>query len=82
MSTSNNELEQVFQDETYQLTGVAVSKEGRLFTCYPLRPGPRKWGVVEISGQGSYRPYPNEDWNSWKKGDDGKQMGLCAGGLC
>jgi len=77
ISTSNNQLEQVFQDDTYQLTGVAVSKEGRLFTCYPLWPGPRKWGVVEITGPDTYKPYPNEDWNSWKKGDDGKNKWVC-----
>jgi hypothetical protein len=29
-------LEQVFTDSTYQLTGVAVSHEGRMFTNYPL----------------------------------------------
>jgi hypothetical protein len=27
---------------------VAVSKDGRLFTCYPLWPGPHKYDVVEI----------------------------------
>jgi len=30
------ELELQFSDNTYQLTGVAISKQGRLFTNYPL----------------------------------------------
>jgi sugar lactone lactonase YvrE len=77
MSTNKNQLEQVFSDDTYQLTGVAVSKDGRLFTCYPLWPGPRKWGVVEITGPDASRPYPNEEWNSWKEGDDGKNKWVC-----
>jgi len=75
--TSNNQLEQVFTDDTYQLTGVAVSKDGRLFTCYPLWPGPHKWGVVEIVGADACRPYPDEHWNSWKHGEDGKNKWVC-----
>ncbi|MFC5538508.1 hypothetical protein ACFPQ1_29640 [Rhodocytophaga aerolata] len=35
-SVSNTQLEQVFSDDTYQLTGMAVSKDGRVFTYYPL----------------------------------------------
>jgi sugar lactone lactonase YvrE len=77
ISTGNNQLEQVFQDDTYQLTGVAVSKDGRLFTCYPLWPGPHKWGVVEITGPATSRPYPDEQWNSWTEGDDGKNKWVC-----
>jgi sugar lactone lactonase YvrE len=75
--TSNNQLEQVFTDDTYQLTGVAVSKDGRLFTCYPLWPGPHKWGVVEIVGADACRPYPDEHWNSWKHGEDAKNKWVC-----
>ena len=76
-SIADQELEQVFSDDTYQLTGVAVSKDGRLFTCYPLWPGPHKWGVVEIVGPDACRPYPDEQWNSWKDGDDGKNKWVC-----
>lgn len=78
VTTLNNvELEHVFSDDTYQLTGVAVSKEGRVFTCYPLWPGPHKWGVVEIVGPDACTPYPDEEWNSWKQGDDGKNKWVC-----
>jgi len=71
------ELEHVFSDDTYQLTGVAVSKDGRVFTCYPLWPGPHKWGVVEVVGQKACMPYPDEQWNSWEHGDDGKNKWVC-----
>jgi len=77
MSTRNNQLELVFSDDTYQLTGVAVSKEGRVFTCYPLWPGPHKWGVVEIVGPDASRPYPDEQWNNWQEGEDGKNKWVC-----
>jgi sugar lactone lactonase YvrE len=77
MNTYINQLEQVFSDDTYQLTGVAVSKEGRLFTCYPLWPGPHKYDVVEILPDNQVKPYPNETMNSWKQGDDGKNKWVC-----
>jgi sugar lactone lactonase YvrE len=77
MSTRSNQLEQVFSDDTYQLTGVAVSKDGRLFTCYPLWPGPHKYDVVEIFTNNQVKPYPDEHWNSWKEGDDGKNKWVC-----
>jgi sugar lactone lactonase YvrE len=72
-----DQLEQVFLDDTYQLTGVAVSKDGRVFTCYPLWPGPHKYGVVEIFPNNEAKPYPNEAMNSWKEGDDGKEKWVC-----
>ncbi|WP_210464656.1 L-dopachrome tautomerase-related protein [Rufibacter roseolus] len=77
MSTNSEQLEHVFSDNTYQLTGVAVSKEGRVFTCYPLWPGPHKWDVVEITGPDTCRPYPDEQWNNWKEGEDGKNKWVC-----
>ncbi|MFC5538040.1 L-dopachrome tautomerase-related protein, partial [Rhodocytophaga aerolata] len=76
-NVSNTQLEQVFSDDTYQLTGMAVSKDGRVFTCYPLWPGPHKWGVVEIVGTNVCKPYPDEQWNSWKEGEEGKNKWVC-----
>ncbi|MHA4845071.1 hypothetical protein ACX0G7_12940 [Flavitalea antarctica] len=67
MSTNKNQLEQVFSDDTYQLTGVAVAKDGRVFTCYPLWPGPHKYDVVEILPDNKVKPYPDEQWNNWKE---------------
>lgn len=71
------QLELLFSDETYQLTGVAVSKKGRLFTNYPLWPGEHKYSVVEVTGNNQVKPYPNEKMNSWKDGDDGKDKWVC-----
>jgi sugar lactone lactonase YvrE len=76
-NVTNNQLEQVFSDDTYQLTGVAVSKDGRLFTCYPLWPGPHKYGVVEILPDNQVKPYPDEAMNSWQEGEDGKNKWVC-----
>lgn len=70
------ELELLFEDPQYQLTGVAISKNGRLFNTYPLWQGPHKYSLVEIV-DGEARPYPNEEMNSWKEGDDGRAKWVC-----
>lgn len=63
-------LEQVFADPKYQLTGVAVSAKGRLFTNYPVWSPAHRYCVVEVVA-GQARPYPDEAMNNWKPGDDG-----------
>ena len=64
-------VEQVFGDPQYQLTGVAVSATGRVFTNYPIWSPVHRWSVVEVLPGGEVRPYPDEAMNSWKPGDDG-----------
>jgi sugar lactone lactonase YvrE len=68
---ANPMLEQVFGDAKYQLTGVAISAKGRLFTNYPIWSPVHKYCVVEILTGGEAKPYPNEEMNSWKEGEDG-----------
>jgi len=58
-------LEQVYADSLYELTGVAVAKDGRLFTNYPLWPGAYKYAVAEIK-DGRAVPYPNAEMNACK----------------
>ncbi|HEX8461137.1 MAG TPA: L-dopachrome tautomerase-related protein, partial [Segetibacter sp.] len=77
MSQENSPLELLFADGTYQLTGVAVSKQRRLFTNYPLWPGPHKYSLVEIFATNEAKPFPNEEMNTWKDGDDGKNKWVC-----
>lgn len=82
-------LSAVFKDDTFQLTGVAISPQGRLFTNYPLWSGSYKYAVVEIGGeshdpkqQETHRvnkmPYPNVYMNSWQPGENGKDKWVCA----
>src|SRR3954454_11594841 len=72
MGKETSQLELQFYDDTYQLTGVAISKQGRLFTNYPLWPGPHKYALVEVLENNEVKPFPNEEMNTWKEGDDGK----------
>ena len=64
-------LEQMHGDNQYQLTGVAVSAKGRLFTNFPIWSPVHKYCVVEVTSKTESKPYPSEELNSWKPGDDG-----------
>ena len=72
ISTQNKaQLEEVFSDSTYQLTGVAVAKDNRVFVNYPYWLDNHSYSVVEVKN-GKPIPYPNAEWNSFKKGEDGQ----------
>jgi len=70
-------LKTVFSDNTYQLTGVAVSAKGRMFVNYPLWSKIYKYAVVEVMPNGAVKPYPNLAMNSWTNGKDGKNAWVC-----
>jgi sugar lactone lactonase YvrE len=80
-------LTTVFKDDTFQLTGVAISPQGRLFTNYPLWSAIYKYAVVEVNGETSdpkkenysmnKLPYPNLYMNSWQPGENGKDKWVC-----
>ena len=75
-STAVPQLEEVFGDTAYQLTGVAVAKDGRLFTNYPYWADKHGYSVVEVV-KGKPVPYPDTAWNSFQKGDDGQNKFVC-----
>jgi len=70
-------LEKVFEDSTYQLTGVAATADGRVFVNYPYWLDRHEYSVVEVGKDGKSKPYPDASWNSFKKGDDGKNKFVC-----
>src|SRR5690349_14646883 len=72
-----NGVQLVFADSSYELTGVAVSKNGRMFTNYPLWNRPHNYDVVEITGLTQSKPYPNGKWNSWQPGEAGFFKWVC-----
>jgi sugar lactone lactonase YvrE len=71
------ELEPVFADSTYQLTGVAAAADGRVFVNYPYWLDKHSNSVVEVGPDGKAKPYPDATWNSFKKGDDGTNKFVC-----
>ena len=71
------ELRVVFQDDSFQLTGVAVSKEGRIFTNYPLWSPTHGLSVVEVNGNKRKTPFPDSLSNSWQAPDSGMNKWVC-----
>lgn len=59
-----------------QVTGVAVSKNGRLFVNFPRWVDEPTPSVAEVGSDGSLTPYPDAAWNGWQKdkGDPKKQF--------
>jgi sugar lactone lactonase YvrE len=68
----------VFQDTDHQFTGIALSPSGRLFLVYPNWLEEHTNSLVEVMPDGKTKPYPDEKWNSWKKGEPGKDKFVCA----
>ncbi len=48
-------------------TGVTISKENRLFACYPrIVSDTVPYSVAEVSGANA-TPFPDATWNTWKR---------------
>ena len=63
-----------------QPTGIAVSREGRVFVTFPWwndRPSP---SVAEVMPDGTLKPYPSAYWNHWdgKSGPSALRGFVCA----
>ncbi|TWJ16556.1 L-dopachrome tautomerase-related protein [Geobacter argillaceus] len=54
-----------------QVTGIAVSEQGRIFVNFPRWDKDPLYSVAELLPDGSLRPYPDNDWNRWGKDEAG-----------
>lgn len=70
------QIEQVFSDSVYQLTGVAVPRNGRMFTNYTLLSDIYRWAVMQIKGSKQNAAYPDVAMNAWKAGGNRRHMRL------
>jgi hypothetical protein len=61
----NNGLIEVAVSPHYQWNGVAVSPHGRLFASFPRWLNDETISVGEILTNGTIRPFPGGDWNTW-----------------
>lgn len=59
------QLELVAQFEQ-QVTGVAVSHDGRIFVNFPRWEQDVPISVAEVGPGGKLTPYPNAEWNAWR----------------
>lgn len=61
-------LGRLYESEGYQLTGVAVSRRGRLFVNFPRwdgAPGAYRMAVGEVGRDNTIRPFPDAEWNGF-----------------
>jgi sugar lactone lactonase YvrE len=61
----DNRLEAVATFD-HQVTGVTVSETGRIFVNFPRWSEDVPVSVAEVLPDGSVKPYPNDEWNSWR----------------
>ena len=56
----------------HQVTGISVSEDNRIFVNFPRWTEDTEVSVAEVLGDGSIKPYPDEEWNAWRnaKKDD------------
>ena len=64
-SASGDALTQVATFEQ-QVTGVAVSPQGRIFVNFPRWEQDVEVSVAEVMKDGSLKPYPDAEWNAWR----------------
>ena len=50
----------------HQVTGVAVTADGRRFVNFPRWTDDAPISVAEVMPDGTLRPYPDAKWNSWR----------------
>jgi sugar lactone lactonase YvrE len=76
LAAEGKPLTVVYENPDFQLTGVTVSKAGRLFVNFPRWSDKYRDAVLEVKSDGSTRPYPDETWNRWDKKPEtaGKQF--------
>src|SRR5205085_2070618 len=76
-NSGNKQLELVFEDSTYQFTGLAKEQNGRLFVNYPRWSPIYQYAVIEAQGTHGKIPYPNEAMNLWQPADPGLDKWVC-----
>lgn len=63
--SESSKLTEVYRNDDFQLTGITVSKQGRIFVNFPRWSAEYLNAVVEVMPDGSAKPFPDEDWNRW-----------------
>ncbi|MGI8961883.1 MAG: L-dopachrome tautomerase-related protein [Bryobacteraceae bacterium] len=75
-ATRGGPLTEVYHNNDFQLTGITVSKTGRLFVNFPFWSAEYLNALVEVQKDGTVKPFPDEYWNRWdrKPATAGKQF--------
>lgn len=76
--SGQSSLTEVYKNDDFQLTGVSVSKTGRLFVNFPRWSDHYLNAVMEVMPDGTAKPFPDKDWNQW----DSKPMSAAKHFVC
>ena len=68
-------------DFDHQVTGVTVSRDGRIFVNFPRWTEDAPVSVAEVLPSGTLRLYPDARWNSWRNEQQG-QMSVADHFVC
>ena len=63
-------------ESPYRWTGISISREGRMFVCFPRWSRQVPVSVGEIVN-GEVLPYPDQDWNNWTDGNADVNKFIC-----
>lgn len=63
------QLETVVAFKGIQVTGITISDSGRMFVNFPRWRDGVPYSVAEVLDDGSHRPYPDRQTNTWENGD-------------
>lgn len=64
-AASSGKLTEYVRFPVRQVTGIAVTEDGRIFVNMPRWASDVDISVAELSA-GKLKPYPNADWNAWR----------------
>jgi sugar lactone lactonase YvrE len=78
---STDTLELVYQDNTYQFTGIAKKDGSPLYVSYPRWSNTFRYSVVQVTGLNTCVPYPSVAMNNWTPGISGKGVWVCVQAL-
>ncbi|MGA8025689.1 MAG: L-dopachrome tautomerase-related protein [Bryobacteraceae bacterium] len=62
---TGRQLIEIYHNNDFQLTGIGVSKTGRVFISFPRWSPEYLNAVVEVMPDGSAKPFPDAGWNRW-----------------
>jgi sugar lactone lactonase YvrE len=68
--SNQSKVKEVASFKGFQVTGVSVANNGRIFANFPRWRNSVSFSVVEVKGKNKYDLYPNMEMNSWKVGDE------------
>lgn len=63
-------MEEVTSFKGIQVTGITICGNGRMFVNFPRWRDGVPFSVAEVLKDGSHKPYPNQEMNTWENGND------------